>query len=115
MMNMISKKKSKAYIVFVVISMIVFVIFHVYDRKESAKKTYVSEIQVAGGWGYEVIYNNKVLIIQEYIPAISGEYPFQTKQEALSIGSLALKRFIEIQRPAITMQDLDSLLIKYPD
>ena len=110
-MNMISKKHSIASALFILFAGICFILFHVYDKKKNDPRIYVHEIIVPGGWGYEVIYKNRILIHQGFIPAIPGNIAFQTREDALEVGQLALKRYLDTQRAAISTQDLDSLKI----
>ena len=112
---MISKKQLTASVVFILFAGICFILLIVYDKTKNDPQTYIREINVQGGWGYEVIYKNEILIHQECIPAIPGNTVFQTREDALEVGNLALQRFLESQRAAISIQDLDSLNIEYPD
>jgi hypothetical protein len=98
----------------VTLGLIILLVFYS-EKKEGDPSPYINEIQVTGGWGYELIYNDKILIHQEFIPAIPGKYAFQDRADAQKVGQLALIRLLQGHRPIITIQDLDSLNIKYPE
>ena len=36
----------------------------------------VNVFSTRGGWGYDILYNNKIIIHQPYMPAVNGQVPF---------------------------------------
>ncbi|MCF8715289.1 DUF4907 domain-containing protein [Joostella atrarenae] len=75
-------------------------------------------IEVDGGFGYEVSYKNRVLIKQEYIPAISFRKAFATKEDAAKIAEVVKGKLMKKQKPIINKEEIDSLHInieKYED
>jgi hypothetical protein len=69
--------------------------------------------KTADGWGYSIMAGNKVFIRQENIPAIAGKHSFTSEAEAARVGDLVRQRIGANQQPAITIQDLEKLGIKY--
>ena len=65
-----------------------------------------------GGWGFDIIINDKKFISQNQIPAIDGIQPFKTEKDAINVG-LLMKFKIENNNmpPSISIKELDSLNI----
>jgi hypothetical protein len=69
--------------------------------------------QDSTGWGYDIYLNSKLYIHQPFIPAISGNKPFSTKQDAEKVSQLTISKLQKgINPPTIDLSDLDSLKIK---
>lgn len=62
------------------------------------------------GWGYNILFDNKLIIHQPYMPAVSCQIPFGDKYSARKIGGLVVKKLQNNQSPSITMDELNSLL-----
>jgi hypothetical protein len=62
------------------------------------------------GWGYNILYNNKLIIHQPYIPSVSGQIAFGDKSSARKTGQLMVKKLKNKQSPAITRAELDYIL-----
>lgn len=59
------------------------------------------------GWGYDIFINDKKYIHQEYIPAISGNKPFKSKNEAeITAGIVKEKIRKNIIPPSVTTDEL---------
>ena len=70
----------------------------------------MNAIQTAGGgWGYEIFVDGKIFIKQENVPAVSGYRSFESKEQALAVGNLAVKKLVKGQLPSITKTELKSL------
>lgn len=66
------------------------------------------------GWGYQITQNESLIINQPMIPAVSGNHPFITKDEAQRVGELVVKKLNQGKRPpSVTLHELDSLEITY--
>jgi hypothetical protein len=66
------------------------------------------------GFGYNITVDGKPYVHQPHIPAASGLKGFQTQDDALKTGEFACKKFrMTNALPMITLQELDSLGIKY--
>ncbi len=81
---------------------------------EKKQKTRVETFETDSGWGYSIVYNDKVFIKQDHVPAISGSYSFLREIDAQNAGELVLKKLKNRQNPSITIRELDSLKIEYP-
>lgn len=73
----------------------------------------VNIIDVNGGYGYEIIYNNRVIIKQEQIPAIDAKKPFLTKEDSKKVASIVIEHLKSKEMPYIKIKDLESLQIKF--
>ena len=71
----------------------------------------LSVYRVEGGWGYDILENNKIIIHQDIIPAISNKQPFQTATDARKTGQMVLKKIRGNQLPIITIEELIELNI----
>jgi hypothetical protein len=59
------------------------------------------------GWAYKILANGKIYIMQERIPALIGERPFRTREEALLVGNKVLEKMKEgYQLPTISLEEL---------
>jgi hypothetical protein len=66
------------------------------------------------GFGYDIIAQGKVIIHQPYIPAISGNKGFRTKEDAQKIAQLVIYKLNKnIIPPSVTKKELDSLQLKF--
>ena len=65
------------------------------------------------GWRYNIHYNDKLLIKQNYIPGIPNQKTFTSKREAERIGYLVINRLEMNDSPSITKADLDKNQIDY--
>ena len=83
-------------------------------RDQDQVRVEVRAFKTETGWGYEIGNSKRTLISQPFIPGIPGRQPFNTEEEALRVGKLALKK-IEGKKilPTITKEDIDSLKISY--
>jgi hypothetical protein len=66
-----------------------------------------------GGWGYEVLVNNKIYIHQDCIPAINSFKRFNTESEALSIGNRVVDKIKHGHKPSITVQEIKDSHIQF--
>jgi hypothetical protein len=67
----------------------------------------------ANGWGYEIVLRNKVIIHQEFIPGISGQIPFSSKEDAKMVARLVIRKLKENNDlPTVKKSELELLGIK---
>ena len=67
-----------------------------------------------GGYGFDIYQEGKMMIHQNSIPAIQGNKGFNTEEESKAVGALMLYRISNgIMPPSISIEDLDSLGVKY--
>ena len=69
-------------------------------------KYYVNVFESEGGWGYDILYNNKTIIHQPFIPAIDGQKPFSTKLAAEKTSRLVIKKLRNRKSPTLTIGEL---------
>lgn len=62
-------------------------------------------------YGYEIYYNNKTVVRQEAIPAITGNRPFNDSLSALKVMDLVLEKLNTGNNPTISKKDLIALNI----
>jgi len=62
------------------------------------------------GWGYDILKNNKIYIHQPYIPSVAGEVPFKDRKSARKTGRLVVKKIRNQKSPAVTREELKSVL-----
>lgn len=83
---------------------------------ENVKQTenqslYTEVFKQDNGFGYQILTNNKILIKQNFIPAIQGEHPFKSKEEAVLVAELVKKQLLENKSPIVSTDDLSNLKI----
>lgn len=67
------------------------------------------------GFGYDVIVNGKPKVHQPLIPGLSGNYPFATREDALKIATLVVKKLQAGQTlPSVSREELIKQKIKIP-
>ena len=67
------------------------------------------------GWGYDIYLEGKLYIHQPYIPAISGNQPFRSEEDARKTGDLIIAKIRKnILPPSVAIAELDSLGIFIP-
>lgn len=66
-----------------------------------------------GGWGYEIYLDGKRYIRQPFIPAVAGNVPFATKEDAQKVAALIVKKMSvkSSSLPAVSIQELQALHI----
>lgn len=67
-----------------------------------------------GGWFYEIRSNKKVVISQQNIPAIQGNFAFQDSLQASRVAKLMMDKMEKGHfPPSISIEELNSLQIIY--
>lgn len=72
----------------------------------------VETFAVTGGYGYQIRQEGKVIIRQPNIPAIQGNKPFATQEQALTVGNIVKERVEQKKDFSISVQELRKLNIK---
>tara|TARA_R110002050_G_scaffold223338_1_gene359129 strand:- start:48505 stop:48840 length:336 start_codon:yes stop_codon:yes gene_type:complete len=71
-----------------------------------------SDIFVVGnGYGYKIAYKDRILIKQDFIPAVHGENPFRNQKEAKLVAQLVKNRLLKGESPVVSLKDLANLNI----
>jgi len=66
-------------------------------------------IQLENGFGYKIYDGNKLLIRQEFIPAIKGEKPFKSHSDAQKVADLIANKIRKGTSPRIEKGELVAL------
>lgn len=104
--------KRKVLVVLILVLVTATVFYFVKFDAFSESNPYNSEIiRVDNGFGYQINYNSKLLIKQEYIPEIQLNKTFCTKQEAEKVAQLVCEKLYKKENPKITLQNLNQLNI----
>jgi hypothetical protein len=106
------KKHSKVILIALVCIVFIFIGLQT-NKKRSEKKLKIETFISHNGWGYNIKFKNKILIHQEYIPAIAGHYTFKSEIEAKKVAYLVINKMERKKLPTICRQELDSLGISY--
>ncbi|MBS9461936.1 DUF4907 domain-containing protein [Flagellimonas sp. HMM57] len=69
-------------------------------------------IIVDGGFGYQIYNKKKLIIEQNFIPAISGKKPFVLAKDAQLIADLVVKKLSNGESPIIYKEEMDKLNIE---
>ncbi|MBO0593143.1 DUF4907 domain-containing protein [Cellulophaga sp. E16_2] len=67
---------------------------------------------VIGGFGYQIQAKDKIIIKQEYMPAVQGAVPFASAEDAQLVSSLVINKLLHNESPVVTLTDLENLNIK---
>lgn len=96
---------------FSVLFILVFIGIYVADRGAPYK---LSLYKSGQGWGYDVLIGSKPYIHQPFMPAVEGQIAFKDKRSARMTGKLVIKKLRKHQSPAITKEEMESLLTPKP-
>ncbi|WP_339713996.1 DUF4907 domain-containing protein [uncultured Kriegella sp.] len=64
---------------------------------------------VEDGYGYQVLKDDKLIIRQEYIPAINTKQAFGTVKDAQLLADLVVDKLKNGRSPVIALSELDDL------
>ncbi|MDO5980754.1 DUF4907 domain-containing protein [Flavivirga spongiicola] len=89
--------------------LIVLISLLVLNKKEAIdSKTF----RVDNGFGYEITSNKKVLIKQNYIPAIQKNKPFFSEEDADKVACLVINKLKTRNSPTVSLKELIILKIQ---
>jgi len=82
-----------------------------YKYKSGATKVeYLSRTFHSGsGWGYDIVMNKKLIIHQEYIPAIAEKKEFQTEKQADAAAQLVLSKLKNNKFPTVSKAEVEQV------
>ena len=87
----------------------VAVFFSCQEKKELLR---LAPVHTGASWGYQIFYKDRPLIYQPEIPAVSGHHPFSSKEEAMRVGRLVMRKLQTGASPAVSVRELDSMNIR---
>ena len=102
--------KRKGILGFVVIFVVItaFVVYNITDFK--TLQTYQVEVfKVGNGFGYQIKSQSKLLIKQDYIPAVQLNKTFCTEEDAEKVGRFVANKILNKENPKVTMENLKQL------
>lgn len=111
-------KTTKLYIVvtaiFIVLAaLVVLQSYMKHNTKEVVQSTNYSInlfcVDSGNGWGYDILENDKVIIHQDIIPAITESKPFLSMLEAKKVATLVIEKLEKKQKPYISIAELKKL------
>ena len=82
---------------------------HLSRKGDEHLKVEVLPVAMSRGWGYEIKVDGKTFIHQETIPAIPGNRPFVTKEDALKTGNVVMKKLLKGMLPSLTPEEVEKL------
>ncbi|CAM4263453.1 DUF4907 domain-containing protein [Zobellia roscoffensis] len=99
------------FLLAVLVAVVAYIAFNFSAGEAKQKGLHSEVIEVGEGFGYQILHADKILVKQEFIPAIQGELPFNTEKEAQLIGDEVLKKIKKGEAPFITVSELKNLNI----
>jgi hypothetical protein len=87
--------------------LMLMVSFTLFTRR--SHRYYVNVFESEGGWGYDILYNNKTIIHQPFIPAVDGQKPFSTKLLAEKTSRLVINKLRINKSPRLTAGEINSI------
>ncbi|WP_299779607.1 DUF4907 domain-containing protein [uncultured Formosa sp.] len=91
---------------FGLIILIVAIFFQ--TNKNSTSSIFNAKVYtVNSGYGYKITMNDKLLIKQDYIPAIPKNIPFCNEEDANTIADLVISKLENKIAPTITVEELE--------
>ncbi len=70
----------------------------------------VQVTKVDNGYGYQIYYKEKLFIVQDFIPAVSGKVAFETSEDAELVAEYVVKKLSNNESPTITKEEIGKLL-----
>lgn len=76
---------------------------------------------IKSGWGYDIIMNNRMIIHQELVPALTVQRGFEKKEDAEKAAQLVIQKINTHQSPALSKNEIlkfcfaDSLNYEHPE
>lgn len=77
------------------------------------KRGHSYELQIFttnGGYGYDILKNDRVYIHQPFIPAIEGETPFGDREAARKTGRLVISKIKKHRIPSVSKEEVEGIL-----
>jgi hypothetical protein len=99
--------------------LLVFAVFKASQRPSPGKPTAMQDsiavvpFQTNDGWGYSVNVGAHTYIYQDFIPAIPGKSAFQSKEDAMRVGTRVAEKLRKREVPAISKAELVEMGIAF--
>lgn len=115
--KIVMKRRTIGIVPIITVGIVLFGVVRYYSLGVNKEPKLKSEIiQVPDGYGYQVLNDDKLLIRQEFIPALTGRTAFQSPKDAKNVANLVVAKIQKGTSPRIDFQDLVNLgiVIKTP-
>lgn len=106
MMNTIKKRLR----ILIVVSGVLIAGFAFVFISSGSDKLGYTVFSVDEGWGYAITVDDKTVIHQPFIPAISGHRPFPDSQTAASTARLVVRKLKNRDTPALSEDEINRIL-----
>ncbi|TMU50449.1 DUF4907 domain-containing protein [Flagellimonas algicola] len=96
------------------LSVIAFCVYHAFfhkNRLQDGTSLRSEVVRVEEGYGYHIWAGEKLLVKQEFIPAINGAIPFQSYGDAQTISILVASKLKNRISPEVSIEELSKLNI----
>lgn len=80
-----------------------------FDNQEHRTTLRNEIIKVENGYGYQIFSGDKLLVQQEFIPAVKGYQTFQSEKDAKKVANLVIEKIQERTSPQISVDELKEL------
>lgn len=88
-------------------------VFLLFSCKQTKPSFHTEVYSVTNGYGYLIKHGLKIIVKQEYIPAISGKQAFCTAEDAQKIANLVVNKITNQQNPKVTIREMEDLDIHF--
>lgn len=82
--------------------------------KEKKSEFKVQVVATQSGFGYQILNGKKIIIKQDFIPAVQGDKPFATAKDAQLIGNLVAQKLSNGESPVVHLKEIENLNITLP-
>ncbi len=82
-----------------------------HNKNQRDSQLYAKIVEVDHGYGYHILIGKKLLVKQEFIPAVAGEIPFHTPKDAKKVADLVKEKLTNKSNPEVSLEELTNLNI----
>jgi len=100
-------KKKRLTFLSVLIAIIIVGCFMTYNAERGYR---VVTFRNDNGWGYNILYDQKTIIHQPFMPAINGQKVFSERNAARMTGKLVVSKLRKHKLPGITSNELYAII-----
>lgn len=104
-MTTMSIKNYSLLITGILLSFILFCATSCKEKKDNQFQ--LQTFETKGGWGYNILQNDKVIISQPIIPTIDKKTPFPSEKSAKAIGQIVLQRIQNKEDFSVSKQEVE--------
>ncbi|WP_375587329.1 DUF4907 domain-containing protein [Flagellimonas aurea] len=104
--------KKKITIVVLILLPVIFLVFRADLPKGTShggQGLTTEVIKVYQGFGYQIYQGDRLLIQQEFVPALPGRRSFPSAEEANKVAELVVQKIEDGQSPHISLDELKEL------